>query len=57
VRKIVFLVLVSLAIVGGLAAAKHRYNFQFSPSVYPFVVEYKSTTTHLRIYTQGKLGP
>ncbi len=53
-RKIVFLVLVSLATVGGLAATRYKYNFQFSPSVRPVVVEYKSTTTHLN---QGQARP
>jgi hypothetical protein len=47
VRKILFLVLVSLATVAALGAVKHRYNFQLSPSVHPFVAEYKAATTHL----------
>jgi hypothetical protein len=53
-RKTVFLVLVSLATVAGLATAKYRYNFQFSPSVQPFVAEFKLTTTHLQ---QGQAQP
>jgi len=54
VRKSIFVVLVSLAVVAGLAAAKYSYNFQFSPSVHPFVVQYRITTIHVH---QGQAQP
>lgn len=53
-KKIMLIILVSLATVGGLATAKYRYNFQFSPSVHPLVIIYKSSTTHLQ---QGQTRP
>jgi hypothetical protein len=53
-KRLIFVVIVSLAAVAGLAAAKYRYNFQFSPSVHPFVAQYKVTTIHLR---QGQAQP
>jgi hypothetical protein len=46
-RKVVFVALISLATMAGLAVAKYRYNFQFSPSVNPLVAQYKVTTTRL----------
>jgi hypothetical protein len=54
VRRLIFVVFVSLAAVAGLVAARYRYNFQILPSVQPFVAQYKVTTSHLH---QGQAQP
>ena len=44
--KAIFAILVIVSTIAALGAVAHRYNFQFSPEVHPFVVVYKTITTH-----------